>query len=524
MLKKLKALVEPLERLLTTLGTKGPKSNTTHNGGTQFTCFNKQQVSDLQKRKPVNNFVTSNKSVEQTRLYNFLFDNFSICKAFSFQPVPSPVVFSRIPLRVHKQQGFGIISQHAFLQPVGTSNIFGRGVRNFSTIQPVMLNNGTSTSSAILAQLCFKPFTTFSSKSGSLWFQKQESLNKNNQELSNINKRTTKKKEKEMGRQFLVLNSNKGISDIVKDSKIIEDNTNRRIACRSNIKNLSETSKTVEKSPEVFVNDSESIQVYMSIILSSSICWNNDYSTSMSNSTNSINSTIGVLSDLLQHKNNSVSQKPGSQLNSSLVRHLQEIAEMQHNHMMEVISILGALLRHGDFGVEIYGCELRVNFPRGMRKIEVENLLQSLSINPDSPHFELEEFIFDGSIAISPLTNENVDMQLPEPNNSYFDNELAETATISDLSSSFLGYEVLSYLSSNDSSPVLLPSRISVDNIIRSPSPCMSPVNSPPRLGTEYIIGIQEFLSAVDEALVNNTTMFNSREDDDEIGEDYYEN
>lgn len=514
MWKKLKALAEPLERLLTTLETKGGlKSNTTHKGGAlQFTCFNKQQV-----QKPVNNFANSNKSIAQTRLFNFLFENFSILKAFSLQPAPKPVVFSRTPQHFRKPQGFGIISQHAFLQPAGTSNIFGRGVRNFSTTQP-LLNNGTGSGSAVLAQLSLKPFTTFSSKSGSLWFQKQESLNQNNKESGDINKRTAKNKEKAMGRKYFILSNNKGIPDIVKNSNIIEENTNKRIVRRSNIKNLSETSKAVENTPEVLVNDSEKVQVYMSIMLSSSICWNNDNSTSMSNSTNSTNSINSTISYLLQNKNNSVSQKTGLQLNS-LVRHLQETAEMQHEHMMKVISILGALLQHDDFDVEINGCELRINFPRGMRKIEIENLLQSLSIDPNSPHFELEEFVFDESIAISPLTDENDDMQLPDPNNYYSDNELAETTT--DLSSSF-GYEILSYLSSNDGSPVLIPSRVSVNSISCSPSPCMSPVNSPPRLGSEYIIGIQEFLNAVDEALVKNTNMFNR--EDDEIGEDYYEN
>jgi len=108
-------------------------------------------------------------------------------------------------------------------------------------------------------------------------------------------------------------------------------------------------------------------------------------------------------------------------------------------------------------------------------------------------------------------------MQLPEPNNSYFDNEFTETSTT--MTTDLPGYEIVSYSSSSSSSPILLPSRGSMDYV----SGCSSPYNSPPRLGAEYITGIQEFLNAVDEALVRNTNMFNSREDD-EIGEDYYEN
>jgi len=87
-------------------------------------------------------------------------------------------------------------------------------------------------------------------------------------------------------------------------------------------------------------------------------------------------------------------------------------------------------------------------------------------------------------------------MQLPEPNNSYFDIDSP-------------GYEILSYSSSSDGSPILLPSRGSMDYTSGFSSPC----SSPPRLGAEYISGIQEFLNAVDEALVRNSNMFNNRED-----------
>src|SRR5690348_13679147 len=118
MWKKAKALVEPLERLMTTLGTKGPKSNTTHSG--QITCFTKQQASEIQKQIINNNFTNTNKALEQTGLRNFLFENFSIFKAFSPQPAPIPIVFSQTPLRVCKPQGFGVLSQHVPLRPAGT--------------------------------------------------------------------------------------------------------------------------------------------------------------------------------------------------------------------------------------------------------------------------------------------------------------------------------------------------------------------------------------------------------------------
>jgi len=503
---------------MTTLGTKGPKSNTTHSG--QITCFTKQQVSEIQKQIIVNNFANSNKSLEQTSLRNFLFENFSIFKVFCPQPVPIPVVFSQTPLRVCKPQGFGIVSQHYFLHPAGTRNVIGCRIRNFSTIQPAMLNNSTSSGGAVLNQLGFNPFSVFASKSGSLWFRKEEVLDNN--KVGGIKKlQKTEKKKKETGRKFFVQSNDKGIFEIVKNSDIIEDNKNKpRVIRRSSIKKQSEKDKAVETVPEVFINDSENVQVYMSIILSSSVFWNfDDNSTLMSNSTNSVNSTSSVLSYLLQRRNNSVSQRPNSQLNSSFVQHLQEIAEMQHDHMMEVISVLGTLLRNGDFEVKISGCELRINFPRGMQKIEIENMLQNLGIDPNSPHFELEEIFFGKRIELSPPTNENnegIDMQFPEPNNSYFDSEFTETTSTTTDSPD---YEIVSYSSSNSSSPILLPSRGSKDY----ESGCSSPYHSPPRLGAEYITGIQEFLNAVDEALVRNTNMFNSREYD-EIGEDYYEN
>ncbi|RIA89340.1 hypothetical protein C1645_772753 [Glomus cerebriforme] len=510
MLKNVKALVEPLERLMTTLGTRGPKSSTTtHSGGhSQITCFTKQQVSEI-KQITVNNFSNSTKTLEQTSLRNFLFENFSIFKTFSPQPVPIPVVFSQTPLRVCKPQRFGIISQHAFLHPAGSRNIIGRcGNRNFSSFQPAIINNGTGGGGTVLAQLGLRPFFAFS-KSGSLWFQREEGLDNN--KFVGIKRSKVERKKETIGRKLFVQSNDKGIFEIVKN---FEDNKNvPRVVRRSSIKKSLEKNKVIENDPEVFIDDNENVQVYMSIILSSSIFWNiDDNSTSASNSTNSINSTTSILSYLLQCRNNTVSQRHNSRLNSSFIQHLQEIAEMQHDHMMEVISILGALLQHDDFEAKISGCELRIYFPRGMQKIEIENMLQSLNIDPHSSHFELEELIFDKNIEISPLTGEGFNMQLPEPNNSYFDN------TTIDFSPSSPGYEFLSYSSSSDSSPVLLSSRGS-DRISGFSSPC----NSPPRLGAEYISGIQEFLNAVDEALVRNSNMFSNREDD-EIGEDYYEN
>uniref|UniRef100_A0A1D1YK36 UPF0426 protein At1g28150, chloroplastic n=1 Tax=Anthurium amnicola TaxID=1678845 RepID=A0A1D1YK36_9ARAE len=518
MWKKAKALVEPLERFATSWGAKGPKSNTTHSGGnSQITSFTKQtkQVSEIQKQITVNNFSTSNKALEQTVLRNFLFENFSIFKVFSPQPVPIPVVFSKTPLRVCKPQGFGVISQHFFSRPAGTRNLIGHaGARNFSTIQPTMLNNCTGSGGAVLTQLSFKPFSAFA-KSGSLWFQREEGLD-NNKFNYGIKKQKVKvdKKKETIGRKLFVQNNNKGIFEIVKNSDIVDDKNKPRVVRRSSIKKSLEENQVVENVPELIFNDIEDVQVYMSIILSSSIFWNLDDSTSMSNSTSSVNSNTSVLSYLFQHRNDPISQRRNSQLNSSFVQHLQEIAEMQHDHMTEVISILGTLLRHGDFEVKISGCELRVNFPRGMQKIEIENMLQNLGIDPNSPHFELEEIFFDKNIEFSPLTDENnegFDMQLPEPNSAYFDNGSPD-------------YEFLSYSSSNDSSPVLLPSRGSMDCTSGFSSPC----NSPPRLGAEYIYGIQEFLNAVDEALVRNTDMFSNRSveirNDYDIGEDYYEN
>lgn len=507
MWKKAKALVEPLERLITTLGTKGPKSNTTHSGGnTQITNFTKQpkQVSEIPKQIAVNNFSNSNKSLEKPLLSKFIFENFSIFKILSPQPAPIPVVFSQTPLRLCKPQGFGLISQHAFLHPAGTRNVIGRGgTRNFSTIQPAMLNNCTGSGGTILAQLSLKPFSAFS-KSGSLWFQKEEGLDNNKFNL--IKNQKAERKKEVMGNKLF---NNKGILEIVKNSNVIEDDKNKpRVVRRSSLKKSSQENKAVENVPELFFNSNEDVQVYMSIILSSSNFWNLDDSTSLSNSTNSINSTTSVLSYLLQRRNDPVSQKRNSQLNSSFVQHLQEIVEMQHDHMTEVISILGALLRHGDFEVKIDGCELIVNFPRGVQKIEVENMLQSLGIDPNSPHFELEEIFYGENI---PPIEENyggIDLQFPEPNSTYVDN----------LSVGSPGYEMLSYSSSNDSSPVLLPSRGSMDCTSEFSSPC----NTPPRLGSEYISGIQEFLNAVDEALVRNTNIFNR--ENDEIGEDYYEN
>ncbi|CAG8440827.1 10240_t:CDS:1 [Diversispora eburnea] len=516
---------------MTSLGVKGQKSNTANSGGASyFTSFTKQQVSELQNQFSHVNHINSN-NTQQSRLLNIIFKNFSIFKSFTPLPAPVPITFSRTPLRVCKAQRIGLTSNYTFLQPIGTRNVFGSsGARNFST---TMFNKGSTSGGVVLAQLGVKPFSALATKTGALWTRMPEDLSKNTNS-SGLEKHNSVGLKIEAVRKLFV--QSKGILDAVQKQQDGSDdsiNYKPRVVRRANIKKFSRKNKVIVKtSDKESIENNSNVQVYMSFILSSSLFWDFDEtSNSMESSHSSVNSLANVVTHLMRQKNRSTPNK----LDPMFIRNLRELVEIQHNHMLEVISILTILQKHDIYDIKVFGCELRVNFPRGMSVSNIENLLKSLGIALDSPHFELEVIDLEENIELLP--NPPDDVQVSEPNYELQFQEPTDTLRDTDMQTrlSSTSYTHSSILSISPASPSHIPSPGSISFISAPPSPCMSPwqpVQPPPKLGQEYFRGIEEFLTDVDDLLDKSSgfgkrgiksKIVNTERGSSEIGESYFE-
>ncbi|CAO3570464.1 unnamed protein product [Mortierella alpina] len=82
-------------------------------------------------------------------------------------------------------------------------------------------------------------------------------------------------------------------------------------------------------------------------------------------------------------------------LNSSFIENLLEITNAQYQHFMEVSAILQKLVQCPETReISLEGYELRVHFT-GTTLFDVTQFLKQLSIDPRSPHFDLEEVLVD---------------------------------------------------------------------------------------------------------------------------------
>ncbi|KAF9957586.1 hypothetical protein BGZ70_009473 [Mortierella alpina] len=83
------------------------------------------------------------------------------------------------------------------------------------------------------------------------------------------------------------------------------------------------------------------------------------------------------------------------ELNSSFIENLLEITNAQYQHFMEVSAILQKLVQCPETReISLEGYELRVHFT-GTTLFDVTQFLKQLSIDPKSPHFDLEEVLVD---------------------------------------------------------------------------------------------------------------------------------
>lgn len=398
MLKKIKAFVEPLERLLTTHGVRGPQKSTSLN----TTCNSQlshstKQCADLQKQFVESNFPLIN-AQENSKLCNFIEQNFGLFNnKFNYFSQPVPVA-SWNSNQLHIQSRIGLFHNPVSLSPIGLKNVFvANNSRKFSTLHTTsMVNNATNCGGNAMFCLGFKPFFNLLNKPDSL-FSKYNFNNNLDQKIENKNANSLKKNEfkfheKSIGHK-LFDQSDKATLNIDKRIKINNNNSKAQDNNAMTIYNDNIFDHDDEILDRGIDYNTRNTQYYMTFVVTSPPpLWSlNSMATSISN--------ISNISDTsLFHKKSPDIQ----QLNDLIVKGLRENSELYYNHMKEITSILEKLLQHGNYEIKIFGYELRVNFPRGMQIEEIENLLKSLGIDPTNPHFELEMINFEDSIFISP--------------------------------------------------------------------------------------------------------------------------
>ncbi|CAG8592964.1 14767_t:CDS:1, partial [Dentiscutata heterogama] len=231
MWKQIKTFVEPLERFITTSGVK-KTANLPHTSCTPQLSKSIKHVSEPQKQFTSSAFVNR---VEKSKLLRFLQDTFPLLKSLTPLEIPAPVTSTQISLHFYKSQRSCFLHSYGLLQPAGARNVFNGGIRNFSTVQTTMINNCAGNGSAILAQLGFKPFSAFATKTGSLLTQQ---LQMNNAlECDHVKK--NRPIDLKIMDQKKFFTESKGIIEAMQKKNIINENMQNmtRIVCRSNITN-----------------------------------------------------------------------------------------------------------------------------------------------------------------------------------------------------------------------------------------------------------------------------------------------
>lgn len=251
--------------------------------------------------------------------------------------------------------------------------------------------------------------------------------------------------------------------------------------------------KPPEKNP-IQPGDEDAPRICISFILDGAALWDSD----MISATSSSGSNTGYLDTLF-------------------IRSVESAAELYQTHLNNVITILRRLSRHGHFKVSVVGSEVRVLFPDSVfksfkpsgvdeplrRKQYARRWLRSIGIDPDSPHFILENYYDNSprqSIPSLPIyPEEDVDDSLPDDDlvvlSTDFSNMMPKpptrrrsAPTKTTLSHAF------------DSNIYSTPSQTSTSRRAASLRASSLPERSS-GLGPEYFKGIQEFLDHVDDLI-----------------------
>jgi hypothetical protein len=254
--------------------------------------------------------------------------------------------------------------------------------------------------------------------------------------------------------------------------------------------------RTPKKPPEkhpILLGDEDAPRICISFILDGAALWDSD----LISATSSSGSNSGYLDTLF-------------------IRSVESAAELYQTHLNNVITILNRLSRHGHFKVSVVGSEVRVLFPDSVfksfkpsgvdeplrRKQYARRWLRTIGIDPDSPHFIIENYYDNSphhstpSLRIYP-EEEDVDDSLPDDLvvlSTDFSNMMPKpptrrrSAPTKTLSHAF------------DSNIYSTPSQTSTSRRAASLRASSLPERSG-GLGPEYFKGIQEFLDHVDDLI-----------------------
>ncbi|KAH8548746.1 hypothetical protein BGW37DRAFT_504827 [Umbelopsis sp. PMI_123] len=263
-----------------------------------------------------------------------------------------------------------------------------------------------------------------------------------------------------------------------------------------------------KKPPEkqtIQLGEDDAPRICMSFILDGAALWDSDMiSTSSSSGSNS------------------------GYLDAPFIRSVESAAELYQTHMTNVITILRRLSRHGHFKVLVVGSEVRVLFPDSIfksfkpsevdeplrRKQYARRWLRTIGIDPDSPHFVVENY-YDNSPHHStpslPIYSEpDVDDSLP-------DDLVVLSTDFSNMMPKLQGRRrsapTKKTSSAFDSNIYSNPTQASTSHRISSMRASSLPERSS-GLGPEYFKGIQEFLDHVDD-LIETSDAFGKKGSND---------
>ncbi|CAG8543576.1 3348_t:CDS:1 [Paraglomus occultum] len=375
MLPKIKTWTEPVGRLAASLWAKVPTFNNTApkvraNNLGQVSNIQHQLVAFQQSFKP-------HKSGQQVREDNKLFE--LIKKAFPIANSVNPLYkHAYIPIErlslFQKHPGNTLLTSAVYMRHCSMRDAFRYSIRRNFTCGAKAINNAATVNGS-LSQFYAKPFAALPNKLGTRWMEKQDMKDRIMQ-YEEFEKKATKSSVEASKKtaSFDTFNLRNVVpfgTSVVKELPACE---------KANEDVESEFDDSLVVYQESF-DDSPVLVTLTQIQMSIKLC-QLDVESLVSES---IDSMITIMNNPINNETRNIP------LDSAFVRNLNDIFQTRYNHILNALTILRLLLGHGKFQVRIMNGELRVLFPVGMSRDEVEHMLRRLAIDIHSPTFVLVE-------------------------------------------------------------------------------------------------------------------------------------
>ncbi|CAG8583304.1 2950_t:CDS:1 [Paraglomus brasilianum] len=388
MLPKIKTWTEPVGRLAASIWAKVPTFNNT---APKVRANNLGQVSNIQHQLvSFQQSFKSLKSGQEVREENKLFE--LIKKAFPIANSVNPlykhtyIQFERLSF-AQKHPNNTLLTSAVYLRHCSTRDAFRYSIRrNFTCGAGAKIINNAATVNGSLSQFYAKPFAALPNKLGTRWMEKQDIKDRimrdvTNKKDSECEKKTTKNSEKTTSfNMFNLRNVMPFGTSVAKEMPFCE---------KTNEDDESESDDSQVIYQESF-NSSSILVTATQIQMSVKLC-PLDVESLVGGSFNSMITIMNNPINEDQQLDSLIDKTRNIPLDSAFIRNLDDIFQARYNHILNVLTILRLLLGHGKFEVKIMNGELRVLFPVGMNKGEVEHMLRRLAIDVHSPNFVLVE-------------------------------------------------------------------------------------------------------------------------------------